>query len=64
MSWIIKSIYPQGGHTVMWNGEPLRFSDQQKALDRAEVLNATEKEYCRRNKREVDSNYIVVQEET
>jgi len=40
MNWIIKSVYNTGGHTVIRNGEPMRFRDQQQALDHAEVLTA------------------------
>ena len=39
-NWIIKAIYNNGSHIVMFDGDKLRFTDKQKALDRAEVLNS------------------------
>jgi len=62
MKWIIKAIYPRGGHTVMWDDAPLRFQDKQSALDRAEVLNAAEKKAAERNNRPHDTSYIVVED--
>lgn len=38
MNWVIKSVYNTGGHTVMRNGEPMRFRDKQDAINHAEVL--------------------------
>lgn len=60
--YIIKAIYPQGGHTVMFNGEPLRFKERQEAVDRAEVLNATTRNMASRNMRTNDTSYIVVED--
>lgn len=60
--WIIKAVYAQGGHVVMLNDQPLRFEDKQAAVDRAEVLNATTKESASRNKRPLDTSYIVVED--
>lgn len=54
MMWVIKAIYPSGGHTVMWDGQPLRFKDKQAAVDRAEVLNGRLKS--------TGVSYIVVEE--
>lgn len=57
MNWIIKAIYPLGGHIVSFNDGPLRFANKQEALDRAEMLNAS-------IKKNPDNNtvYIVVEE--
>lgn len=55
MNWIIKASYPHGGHTVMWNDAPLRFTDKQAALARAEILNT--------KLRDTNTVYIVVEEE-
>lgn len=61
--WIIKAIYPSGGHTVMFNGEPLKFESKQDALDRAEVLTSTTKHMAAaRYGRTNDTTYIVVEE--
>lgn len=57
MNWIIKSVYPSGGHTVMMNGGPLRFKDRQAALDHAEVLVAELKKSGVTN-----TTYIVVED--
>lgn len=54
MSWIIKAIYPQGSHIVMWDGDKLRFTDKQKAVERAEVLTA--------KLRGTGTTYIVVED--
>lgn len=60
--WIIKAIYPSGGHTVMMDGEQLRFPNKQEATDRAELLNATTKAAAARNMRVADTTYIVVED--
>lgn len=60
--WIIKAIYPSGGHTVMLGGEPLKFQSKQEATDRAEILTAATKESANRAKRPVDTTYIVVED--
>lgn len=57
MNWVIKAVYPHGGHTVMFNDAPLRFTEKQAALDRAEALNATIKKTPNNN-----TTYIVVEE--
>ena len=54
MNWIIKAQYAHGSHIVMFDGEKLRFSDKQKALDRAEVLNSKLKDR--------GTTYIVLEE--
>lgn len=62
MDWIIKCSYPAGSHTVMWDGEKLRFKDRQAALDRAETLNATTRDSAERAGRHNEVKYIVVEE--
>jgi len=57
MNWIIKSVYPSGGHTVMFNDGPMRFKDRQSALDHAEVLTAEVKKTGITN-----TSYIVVED--
>ena len=53
-TWIIRASYPHGGHTVMWNDAPLRFTSRQDASTRAEVLNS--------KTRDTGTHYIVVEE--
>lgn len=60
--YVIKAIYPLGGHTVSFGGETLRFQNKQEATDRAEMLNATEKMNAARNMRLSETRYIVVEE--
>lgn len=62
-NWIIKAIYPSGGHTVMFNDGSLRFVDKQAAMDRAETLNSVTRESDERNNRANTTRYIVVEEE-
>lgn len=57
-NWIIKASYPSGGHIVMFNDAPLRFSNKQAANDRAEVLNA-----AIRKSGDTNTHYIVVEEQ-
>lgn len=60
--FVIKAIYPSGGHVVSWGGETLRFVNEQEARDRAEVMNGDEKKVAARNMRHTDVTYIVVPE--
>ena len=62
MKWIIKAIYPRGGHTVMWNDAPLRFESKEDATHRAEVLNATTRKADADARRPNTTSYIVVEE--
>lgn len=57
MNWVIKSVYNTGGHTVMRNGEPMRFRDKQDAINHAEVLTAEMKKVGVAN-----TSYIVVED--
>ena len=57
MNWVIKSVYPSGGHTVMFNGEPMRFKEKQDALNHAEILLAELKKSGVSN-----TTYIVVED--
>jgi len=60
--YVIKAIYPSGGHIVMFEGERLRFEDRQEATHRAEVLNSTTRDMAARSMRVSDTTYIVVEE--
>lgn len=57
MNWVIKAVYPSGGHVVMFAGSPMRFADKQAALDRAEILTAAMKKSG-----DNSTSYIVVEE--
>lgn len=60
--FIVKAIYPSGGHIVQWQDGPLRFKTKQEAVDRAEILTATIKEMDARAGRQTNTHYIVVEE--
>lgn len=60
--YVIKAIYPSGGHIVMLDGNPLRFKEKQDAEDRAEILSAASRSTAARNSRPYDTSYIVVEE--
>ena len=62
MNWVIKAIYPHGGHTVMLNDGPLRFESKEDAAHRAEVLNATTRKADADARRPNTTSYIVVEE--
>lgn len=62
MNWVIKCSYPQGSHVVMHDGERLRFSDKQEAVNRAEILSAMTRDAASRNMRANNVTYIVVEE--
>lgn len=57
MNWVIKAIYPAGGHIVMFGDRPMRFDNKQDAIDRAEVLKA-----AIRKSGDINTSYIVVEE--
>ncbi len=54
--YVIKAIYPSGGHTLMLNDQPLRFKEKEQATMRAEILNAEMK------KINIETSYIVVED--
>jgi hypothetical protein len=62
MNWVIKAIYPHGGHTVMLNDAPLRFDNKEDATHRAETLNATTRKADAAAHRPNTTSYIVVEE--
>jgi len=54
--YVIKAIYPSGGHTVMLNGDRMLFKEKQQAVAHAEVLTGEMK------KINVETTYIVVED--
>ena len=60
--YVIKAIYPLGGHTVSFGNEKLRFHDKQEAVAKAEVLNSQERMDAARNMKTTTTTYIVVEE--
>lgn len=60
--YVIKAIYPQGGHIVSFGNEKLRFTSKQEATFKAEDLNAQERMDSARNMRTSSTTYIVVEE--
>lgn len=39
-NWVIRAIYPQGGHTVKMENVPERFQNKREAESTAEMLNS------------------------
>lgn len=60
--YVIKAVYPHGGHVIRSDDGTHRYPTQQEALDRAEVMNANERMMAARNMRRPDMSYIVVEE--
>lgn len=43
-NWVIRAIYPQGGHTVKMENIPESFTNKREAESTAEMLNARKKD--------------------
>lgn len=56
------AMYGAGGHTVMSNGEPLRFKSKQEAQNYAETLLAATRQVATRNMRTNNVSYMVVED--
>ena len=54
--YVIKAIYPSGGHTVMLNGQSMQFKEREAALAHAEILTGEMK------KVNIETSYIVVED--
>jgi len=53
-NWVIKYIYPSGGHVVKLDNIPERFTDKREAEANVEMLNAKRKD--------LNTFYIIVEE--